>query len=565
LTVDEEVARALEASGRRAQQRGAHSSAAGAFARAAELTADESRRASWLAAAAQAAWAAGQPERARELIARALPLASGLARGELLRLGGVIEARTGDLRSAVAILLEAVGELETVAAAAAGDAGAVDKGSLLLDVLMEATASAAYAGDLAQAVVLGARGATVVPLTELDHFRAAALRAAAAYFAGEHERATPLLAEAILRAERVEDPGPLIWAADFASMAGRAEDSLQYATRAVRIAREQALLSVLPLALQKQTSALIAHGRFGLAYATAQEGVRLASDSGHHWGVSWNLANLARLDALRGQEHQARTHAGQALELASFSGAAMLVSFAEWALGLLDLTLGRASEATDRLLALSAPDRPRVHPVIALGSIPDLIEAAARSGRREETLDRLTRYADWARRSPSPAGLSLLARCRALTGEGNERQHFETALTSNPGPSPFEQARTELLYGEWLRRDREPREARPHLRKASELFRQLATAPWEGRADAELRATGETARRRDPSTLDQLTPQELQIAGLVAAGMTNRQIATQLYLSPRTIDYHLRKVFSKLEVASRTELAHIGVPPSESA
>jgi len=107
------------------------------------------------------------------------------------------------------------------------------------------------------------------------------------------------------------------------------------------------------------------------------------------------------------------------------------------------------------------------------------------------------------------------------------------------------------------------REARRHLRRAADLFRQVGAPPWEERAAAELRATGETARRRDPSTLDQLTPQELQIARLVAEGMTNRQIAAQLYLSPRTIDYHLRKVFSKLGVASRTELVQMGLQQHE--
>jgi DNA-binding NarL/FixJ family response regulator len=143
------------------------------------------------------------------------------------------------------------------------------------------------------------------------------------------------------------------------------------------------------------------------------------------------------------------------------------------------------------------------------------------------------------------------------------REQFETAIALGVTLSPFQQARTELLYGEWLRRERQTREARRHLRTAADLFHQVGAPPWEERAEAELRATGETARRRDPSTLDQLTPQELQIAGLVASGMTNRQIAAQLYLSPRTIDYHLRKVFSKLGLSSRTELVRMGVPQQE--
>jgi DNA-binding CsgD family transcriptional regulator len=253
------------------------------------------------------------------------------------------------------------------------------------------------------------------------------------------------------------------------------------------------------------------------------------------------------------------------MELAAISGGTSLIAgFAEWSLGLLDLTLGRPSEATDRLLLVSAGERPESNPLTALWSIPDLIEAAARSERLDETSDRLGSYTEWVKASPSPARLSLLARCRALAGEGGEREQFETALAPEAALSPFEYARTELLYGEWLRRGRKRREARPYLRRAADLFRQVGAPPWEERAASELRATGETARRRNPSTLDELTPQELQIAGLVAVGMTNRQVAAQLYLSPRTIDYHLRKVFSKLGVASRTELVSMGVPPQES-
>src|SRR6516165_10116025 len=114
-------------------------------------------------------------------------------------------------------------------------------------------------------------------------------------------------------------------------------------------------------------------------------------------------------------------------------------------------------------------------------------------------------------------------------------------------------SRAQLLYGEWLRRERRRGESRGHLRAALEIFRTLGAVPWAERAEAELRATGETARKRDPSAVEQLTPQELQIAGLVTDGLTNREIAARLYLSPRTIDYHLHKVFTKLGIASRTE------------
>jgi DNA-binding CsgD family transcriptional regulator len=550
LTTDEEVAAALEASARRYQARAGHASAATAFVRAAELSADESRRTGRLAAAAEEAWAAGQPDRARELIARALPLTTARARAQLLQLRGRIEATTGDVRSAVAVLLEA--------------ADASEDGSHTLELLSEATQAAEYVGDYAQAASVGARAGAIEPRSETDRFRVAALSGVAAELTGDHERAAPLLREAIRRAEQLEDPRSLTWAAHMATLRGTFGDGLPHATRAVTIARERGLLSILPTALSQQAVALVAQGRFNLARSAAEEGIRLARDFGHHWGASWTLASLAALDAVRGDESAARDHAAEAIELAAIGGATMIGGLAEWALGLLELTLGRPGEATDRLLLVSAGERPESNPLIGLGSIPDLIEAAARSGRLEETVDRFDRYADWVQHSPSPARLSVLARCRALAGEGDVREQFESALAHDTALSPFERARTELFYGEWLRRERQRVEARRHLRRAADLFRQVGVPPWEERAEGELRATGERARRRDPSTLDQLTPQELQIAGLVADGMTNREIAAQLFLSPRTIDYHLRKVFSKLGVTSRTELARMGVPQQES-
>jgi DNA-binding NarL/FixJ family response regulator len=143
-----------------------------------------------------------------------------------------------------------------------------------------------------------------------------------------------------------------------------------------------------------------------------------------------------------------------------------------------------------------------------------------------------------------------------LTSEGaNAEAGFREALELLPAARrPFEYARIELLLGEFLRRNRRRREARDHLRAAMAAFEQLGADPWEERARNELRATGETARKRDPSTLGELTPQELHIARLVASGARNREVASQLFLSPRTIDYHLRKVFMKLGISSRAEL-----------
>jgi DNA-binding CsgD family transcriptional regulator len=155
----------------------------------------------------------------------------------------------------------------------------------------------------------------------------------------------------------------------------------------------------------------------------------------------------------------------------------------------------------------------------------------------------------------------VLERCRGLLAPGEEASgHFEEALRLHEeDESSFDRARTELLFGELLRRDKQRTEARRHLRAALTTFEHFNAALWAERAGNELRATGETARRRDPSTLAQLTPQETQIATLVAEGGSNKEIAAQLFLSPRTVEYHLRKVFQKLGIASRAELIRHGV------
>jgi DNA-binding CsgD family transcriptional regulator len=148
-------------------------------------------------------------------------------------------------------------------------------------------------------------------------------------------------------------------------------------------------------------------------------------------------------------------------------------------------------------------------------------------------------------------------RCRALlAGETREADElFTSALaTCGEAPRPFERARTELAFGEFLRRTRRRREAREHLKAAQQRFESLGAPAWAERARVELRASGQTARRREPSTRDDLTAQELQIARLVAAGLSNRDVAAQLFLSPRTIDFHLRNVFRKLGISSRMQL-----------
>jgi DNA-binding CsgD family transcriptional regulator len=183
-----------------------------------------------------------------------------------------------------------------------------------------------------------------------------------------------------------------------------------------------------------------------------------------------------------------------------------------------------------------------------------------RAGETQQARAALERFEAWAPISPAPVVHGMVARCRAVLTEDAEEADrlFADALAAHElEVPPVETARTQLAYGERLRRDRRRVEARTQLRNALDTFEGLGIAPWAERARGELQATGETARKRDASTLDDLTPQELRIARLVAAGATNREVGAQLFVSPKTVEYHLRKVFMKLGVGSRVELARV--------
>jgi DNA-binding NarL/FixJ family response regulator len=221
----------------------------------------------------------------------------------------------------------------------------------------------------------------------------------------------------------------------------------------------------------------------------------------------------------------------------------------EYALALLDLGRGRWSDALARLRSLADP-------TLSLTTLPDRVEAAVRAGRRQEAKAALERFEAAVAVSPAPWALARLEACRALVASGDAAgEHFEEALRLAAGVHAFDRARVQLLYGEHLRRARRRADARVQLRSALAAFEDCRADPWCERARGELRASGETARKRDAGPLDQLTPQEAQIAGFVAQGLSNKAVASQLFLSPRTIDAHLRNVFAKLGLSSRTQLA----------
>ena len=291
LTGDEEVAAALEASARRAQQRAGHASAATAFERAAALARPSTvRLAPRPAAAAQAAWDAGQAHRARALIARALPRADRRSRARLLHLRGVVEQSCGSIDRAVAAQLEG--------------ADISDDPSLTIEMLHQAAESAIDLGDLARLRDIGMRVSSIPPQTIRDQLSRAVVIGLAALFDGEHESARAAFDDALtLAAAFKDDPTAQLWAVNAAWLDDDIGASLRFATRAADLARRQGLLSLLPAALNQQARELLRNSSFSQAYAAAEEGYLLSVDLGH--GAGWHLHTMACVEAIWGREAQA--------------------------------------------------------------------------------------------------------------------------------------------------------------------------------------------------------------------------------------------------------------------
>jgi DNA-binding CsgD family transcriptional regulator len=291
---------------------------------------------------------------------------------------------------------------------------------------------------------------------------------------------------------------------------------------------------------------------------SATEGLRLAQDLDLPMAVCGCKASLAWVAAVRGEQERCHQLAGDAVRLAEARHLGAIAVFATWALGLLELSLGRPEAAFERL---SDPVRgPMAVPSVRCLITPDLVEAGMRAGRAGDLADAVDWYEAWAVATGQPVAEAAVHRCRALLDDDGAEAHFVEALRLHqrmgPQHRPFDRARTELLYGQWLRRVRRRTDARPRLATAHEAFERLGATPWADRAATELRATGQTVPRRD-AVATHLTPQEIQVARLVAEGGSNQEVAAQMFLSPRTVAYHLYKAFPKLGVTSRAELARL--------
>jgi DNA-binding NarL/FixJ family response regulator len=549
---DAAAADQLERTAEQARRRSGYAVAARALERSAQLSPTDGPRARRLVAAAAAAWLAGRPDRALALLDQVGSNAMMLhQQADINRLRGVIELRCGAPTVAFKALVAGAVEIAPVDSHKA------------LEMLVEASQAASYLGDMALAVEAGENAAGLPSSQDpADHFMVRLLVGIGSMLEGDSRRGVPLLREAVALAAVLEDPRLIVWAGTAARYLGGDAAAHGFYARAVEQARADGEVSTLPHVLEYLADAEVWAGHYTAAAASASEGLRLARETGQENSACRHLGILALIAAIQGREEACGSHATEALAHAIPRGLRLHAASASWALALLDLGLGRPAEALPRLEALTATSSGIKHPVIALLATPDLVEAAIRVGRTETVQATLAGFERWAEHATPAWALALAPRCRGLISAGAVADHhFTQALRLHAKSGrPFDRARTDLLYGEALRRARRRSEARIHLRAALETFEHLGAIPWAERARAELRASGETTRPRDLSSMYQLTPQELQIVHFVGEGATNREVAAKLYLSPRTIDYHLRSIFAKLDISSRAELIrhHLG-------
>ncbi|MFI7704174.1 LuxR C-terminal-related transcriptional regulator [Nonomuraea sp. NPDC049480] len=544
---DETAARALEEMAQRARDRGANVSASAAFERAAELSEDREPKGRRLLSAAVDATEGGQPQRAQRLIEAATGLVpDASARTTFPTLRARIASAQGAPHLAHELLLKGAADV-------AGD----DRAAAGL-MLVEAARNANRLGDADGLVEAAARlrALDLRPEDDVDLARQAALGMATLLTEGP-AAALPIMRELVTRGSRItsEMHSRRINASYFALQIGDFQAAWEIARAAADECRANGEVSKLAVLHITLATSEIFLGRFTDATATASEGLQLTAETGRPSRAGCMQGMLAWIAAARGDADRCAELAAASQEHYDANGIVNGLAWAQWAQALLDLGQGRYAEVLDRLEgAMAGPVR---HQFQAVHFAPDQIEAAARLGLPAD--QPLRRYEAWAAASGLDWAEAVAYRCRALLEPDGERahDHFCTAVRLHATSGrPWDSARTALVYGERLRRERQKSAARLHLRAALETFQRLDARPWTDRARNELRAAGDTSlSAAGTDSLSTLSPQELQIVRLAAAGRTNKEIGAQLFLSPKTVSYHLYRAFPKLNVTSRAQLA----------
>ncbi len=547
---DESVAAALEAAASRFAERGGEASASQALERAAELSENEDACARRLHAAGRSAEHAGDLERAALLAERALT-----------------RARDPGVRAAARLLAWQANEWRGLAS----DDFEVEREAELLasldpmraaTLLFVSSSAAARRLDLERALRLARKSVEIIPVSAEGVWKP--------WMAERADGNRWHLAFILLLLGRPSEADELVRGVlpgadltlSYHVYAERYDEGRSNIERVLRSSR--AVGNVFGEMWLTRSLAFVDlwQARFPAARAGAARSLAMAESMAVPNAIASSLAILAWLAAVEGRESEAREYAARADDLAQRgAGNLLLRGRLQATLGLLELGLARPVAAIEKLGPVA--DLAELHGVrepSVLPYAPDLIEAYARAGERQAATRELAKLAELAGALDRRWALAAVARLRGLLGRDDDLdKHFGVALELHEqgSGSAFDRARTELLYGERLRRAKRRVEAREHLRSAAELFDGLGAAPWSEQARRELRASGESIPRRDPTAPEKLTPQKLQVALQVAEGKTNRDVAAALFLSPKTVEFHLTRVYRKLNIHSRAELVRL--------
>ena len=551
LGPDEVVAAEIHALGDRSAARGAVAVAATAFERAARLSPDDSDRARRLLRAGEAAWLAGDGPRARSLLDQSIllvPAPSIRARAQRLR--GVIALRSGSITEARAALESAARESERFDPTEA------------LACWAEAITTCFYLADAEGALAAAEQAEALLALGVNE--RSAVLATVAAGMgrvlagAGGTEmirRGVTALAELDpATSDRSDDPSWLVLGPLFLRESSTGRDLVR---RAIDERRDRAAIGTLAHLLFHLARDGATTDRWTAAEGDYTEAIGLAREFGQTTELATASAGLAWLLARQGREVDTRSLAAEAEYLGAMHQVHLARLWSRHALGDLEFGLGRVEVAVDTYTELDALLRRLGVKDVDLSPVPELVEGLIRTGHVDTARTLATAYDEQATAKGQPWALARAARVRALLCPATEVDTcFTTALDLHAATlDRFEEARTQLTYGARLRRLRRRVDARPHLQSAHDDFSRLGARPWADQAADELVATGTTVHRAGASPTSQLTPRELQIALHLVGGKTIREAAAALFLSPKTVEYHLRHVYTKLDIESRAQLA----------
>ena len=548
---DEAVADELERSAERAQGRGGVAAAAGFLERAAALTPDPARRVARALAAAQAKFKAGAPDAADELLAVVeLGPLDELQRARVTWLRAQIVFARSRGSDAAPLLLDAAKQLEPLDTELAREAYLEALGAVIFAGRLSGRPDVREAAEAARAAPPGPQPPRLTDLL---------LDGVATRFTDGYVASAPLLRRALRAFQQAagrsdEDIMRWLWLACPVAPEPVAPELWDYetwrelATSAVRLARDAGALTVLPVALSYRAGVHVLAGEFGAAAALIEESDAIARATGN---APLRYTSLM-LVAWRGDETPALETIEAAIRDATARGEGRALGLAGYATAVLHNGHGRYQAALAHAQQACAYED--------LGfygwSLVELVEAAARSGAADAAANALRRLEGPARAAGTDWALGILARSSALLAEGQAAESLYREALERLGRSPIvaQLARAHLLYGEWLRRENRRVDAREQLRTAHEMLSGIGAQAFAERARRELQATGETVRKRTAQARVELTAQEEQIARLARDGLTNAEIGAQLFLSPHTVEWHLRKVFAKLGINSRKQL-----------